>query len=91
MSTRSMLSRNGLVEVRRSHSKQHQRTFDSRISRLWITFTSVTPAATILHTEEVNVARDSHYSTATNVVNRLNMNLALCRCKVMNNRYVLVV
>ena len=55
-STRTVLSSNELVEVPRSHTSQHQRTFASRVSRLWNTFTAATPDVTTLNTQRVKLA-----------------------------------
>ena len=54
--TRTVSSSDELVEVLRSHSSQHLRTFTSRVSRLWNKFTAATPEVTTLSTQEVKVA-----------------------------------
>ena len=54
-STRTVLSSNELVEVPRSHTSQHQRTFASRVSRLWNTFVAATPDVPALDTQGVKL------------------------------------
>ena len=55
-STRTVLSSDELVEVPQSHSSQHQRTFTSRASRLWNSFTAASPSVTTLSTQGVKLA-----------------------------------
>ena len=54
--TRTVLSSDELVQIPLSHSSQHQRTFTSRVSRLWNNFTATTPAVTTLSTQGVKLA-----------------------------------
>ena len=49
-STRTVLSSDELVEVPRSHSSQHQRTYTSRVSRLYISFTAATTDVSAIST-----------------------------------------
>ncbi len=55
-STRTVLSSDELVGVPRSHASQHQRTFTSRVSRLWNMFTATVPQVQEMTTQQVKVA-----------------------------------
>ena len=54
--TRTVLSSNEQVGVPRSRASQHQRTFTSRVSRLWNMFTAVVPSVRDMSTQQVKVA-----------------------------------
>ncbi|XP_069979402.1 uncharacterized protein [Penaeus vannamei] len=56
-STRTVHSNRLLVEVPRSRSSQHQRTFSARAARLWNEFTSTTDVAEMT-TQQVKTAAD---------------------------------
>ena len=55
-STRTVLSTEELVEVPRSQSSQHQRTYPSRVARLWNLFTAAVPSVREMTTQQVKVA-----------------------------------
>ena len=55
-STRTVLSSGDAVEVPFSRSSQHQRTFVSRVSRMWNEFTAATPQVQCMNTQCVKVA-----------------------------------
>ena len=54
--TRTTVSSDLLVEVPRSHSRQHQRTYTARSSRLWNMFTAATPQVLNMSTDQVKLA-----------------------------------
>ena len=54
--TRAALASDELVEVPRSNSRQHQRTYTARTSRLWNTFTAATPDVSLMTTHQVKLA-----------------------------------
>ena len=55
--TRTVLSSHEQVGVPRSRANQHQRTFTSRVSRLWNMFTAAVPLVRNMNTQQVKVAR----------------------------------
>ena len=54
--TRATVSSNTPVEVPRSHSRQHQRTYTARSSRLWNMFTAATPQVLNMSTDQMKLA-----------------------------------
>ena len=54
--TRGTASSDDLVQVPRSRSSQHQRTYTARTSRLWNLFTAATPGVRDMSTHQVKVA-----------------------------------
>ena len=54
--TRTVQSSDGLVAVPRSHASQHQRTFTSRVSRLWNIFVTNAPPVQEMTTHQVKLA-----------------------------------
>ncbi|XP_045129291.1 uncharacterized protein LOC123515009 [Portunus trituberculatus] len=54
--TRTVLSSLEQVKVPRSRASQHQRTFVSRVSRLWNIFTATVPSVREMSTQRVKVA-----------------------------------
>ena len=54
--TRTVFSSHEQVGVPRSRASQHQRTFVSRVSRLWNNFTAAVPLVQELSTQQVKVA-----------------------------------
>ncbi|XP_050733849.1 uncharacterized protein LOC127007175 [Eriocheir sinensis] len=54
--TRTVLSSHEQVGVPKSRASQHQRTFTSRVSRLWNTFTAAGPTVREISTQQVKVA-----------------------------------
>ncbi|MPC57823.1 hypothetical protein E2C01_051811 [Portunus trituberculatus] len=54
--TRTVLSSLEQVKVPRSRANQHQRTFVSRVSRLWNIFTATVPSEREMSTQRVKVA-----------------------------------
>ena len=54
--TRTVLSSGDSVEVPRSNSSQHQRTFGGRVSRLWNAFASSVPHVRGMDTQDAKVA-----------------------------------
>ncbi|XP_045130660.1 uncharacterized protein LOC123515839 [Portunus trituberculatus] len=54
--TRTVLSSHEQVGVPRSRASQHQRTFISRVARLWNKFTTIVPAVSEMTTQQVKTA-----------------------------------
>lgn len=61
--TRAALSSEQLVEVPRSRSSQHLRTYTARTARLWNKFTAATPRVENMSTQSVKVAANRWRTT----------------------------
>ncbi|MES1923247.1 hypothetical protein MHBO_004792 [Bonamia ostreae] len=61
--TRTAASSDESVEVPRSHSSQHQRTYTARTSRVWNMFTAATPHVQDMSTHQVKLAAHKWRST----------------------------
>ncbi|KAG0724119.1 hypothetical protein GWK47_041300 [Chionoecetes opilio] len=55
-STRTVLTSGDAVEVPRSRTSQHQRTFMGRVSRMWNIFTAAVPHIQEMNTQSVKLA-----------------------------------
>ena len=71
--TRTVLSSSEQIEVPMSHVSQHQRTFTSRVSRLWNKFTAAMHSVRKMSTQQVKVTGHGGRETFPTPMVLLNM------------------